>query len=51
MEEVVAEKAVMKDFNPNQKNAREDGEIGMADEPNGGREEENQGQGIPCQTQ
>ena len=48
--EEIKEKVVMKEYNANQKNLREDGEIGMSDE---NHEDEAQGQprGIPCQTQ
>lgn len=50
IDEDVPEKLVMKDYNPNQRNLREDGDIG---EPDNHDEQEDQRQrgGIPCQTQ
>eukprot|EP00831_Metopus_contortus_P068488 TRINITY_DN6124_c0_g1_i4.p1 TRINITY_DN6124_c0_g1~~TRINITY_DN6124_c0_g1_i4.p1 ORF type:complete len:199 (+),score=48.13 TRINITY_DN6124_c0_g1_i4:128-724(+) len=50
LKEAVDEKCVMKDFHPNQKNIREDGEVGPTDEESrdhGPRV----GGGIPCEAQ
>lgn len=49
-DEEAKETMVMRDFNPNQKNDREDGEIGPDENDEQHREEHHQ-QGIPCQTQ
>ena len=52
MKEGITEKLVMKDFNPNQKNVREDGEIGTVDEESDPHQHgPGQGQGVPCQAQ
>lgn len=50
VDETVNEKLVMKDYNPNQRNLREDGEIGEPEDQND-RDEHHHGGGIPCQTQ
>ncbi len=50
--EEVPEKVVLKDFHANQKNAREDGEIGPTEERDDERHQHaGHGQGIPCQAQ
>jgi hypothetical protein len=49
--EDIKEKLVMKDFNPNQKNEREDGELGPNEDEHDHNNRGQGPQGMPCQAQ
>lgn len=48
VDENVKERLVMKDFHLNQRNLREDGDVG---DPGDNEEEESHRQGVPCHAQ
>jgi len=49
--EEIKEKLVMKEFHPNQKNPREDGETGPEEHDHENEDQQHHAGGIPCQAQ